>query len=98
MLDLVLSNGNLITMNDNNDILYNKDTFINDGKIIAIKETSSKKKLDCKNNYDVTGKYLLPGFINTHTHIFQTPISRSVCLLEFLIDHWPMLLEQCDSS
>ena len=63
MFDLVLSNGNLITMNDNNDILYNKDTFINDGKIIVIKEASNKKKLDCRINLDVTNKYLLPGFI-----------------------------------
>ncbi len=72
MFDLVLKNGNLITMNNNDEILYNKDLFIKDGKIVAIKETSNKNKLDCKKKYDVTHKYLLPGFINTHTHIFQT--------------------------
>ena len=72
MFDLVLKNGNLITMNNNDEILYNKDLFIKDGKIVAIKETSNKNKLDCRKKYDVTHKYLLPGFINTHTHIFQT--------------------------
>jgi len=73
MLDLVLENGNLITMNDNNDILFKKDIFINQGEIIAIKDTTNKrKKLDCRLKIDVTNKYLLPGFINTHTHIFQT--------------------------
>ena len=46
MFDLVLSNGNLITMNQNNDILYNKDIFINEGKILAIKETSNKKNIN----------------------------------------------------
>ena len=73
MLDLVLENGNLITMNNNNDILLNKDVYIDEGEIIAIKETTNKgKKPDCRKNIDVTNKYLLPGFINTHTHIFQT--------------------------
>ena len=72
MFDIVLENGNLITMNNNNEILYNKDIFIKDGEIIAIKDSSNKKNFVSKSNYDVTGKYLLPGFINTHTHIFQT--------------------------
>ena len=44
MFDLVLKNGNLITMNNNDEILYNKDLFIKDGKIVAIKETSNKNK------------------------------------------------------
>ena len=34
MFDIVLENGNLITMNNNNEILYNKDIFIKDGEII----------------------------------------------------------------
>ena len=46
MFDLVLSNGNLITMNQNNDILYSKDIFIKDGKILSIKETSNKKNIN----------------------------------------------------
>ena len=33
MFDIVLKNGNLITMNNNNEILYNKDIFIKDGEI-----------------------------------------------------------------
>ena len=46
MFDLVLNNGNLITMNQNNDILCKKDIFIKDGKILAIKETSNKKNIN----------------------------------------------------
>ena len=46
MLDLVLSYGNLITTNQNNDILFNEDIFIKDGKILAIKETSNKKNIN----------------------------------------------------
>ena len=46
MFDLVLINGNLITMNQNNDILYNEDIFIKDGKILAKKETSNKKNIN----------------------------------------------------
>ena len=46
MFDLVLSNGNLITMNQNNDILCKKDIFIKDGKILAIRETINKKNIN----------------------------------------------------
>jgi len=46
MFDLVLSIGNLITMNQNNDVLYKKDVFVKDGKILTIKETSNKKNID----------------------------------------------------
>jgi len=46
MFDLVLSIGNLITMNQNNDVLYKKDVFVKDGKILNIKETSNKKNID----------------------------------------------------
>ena len=46
MFDLVLINDNLITLNQNNDILYNEDIFIKDGKILAIKETSNKRKIN----------------------------------------------------
>jgi len=73
MIDLVLENANLITMNANNDILLNKDIFINQGEIISIKDTTNKKKKpECRFKKNVTNKYLLPGFVNTHTHIFQT--------------------------
>ena len=44
MIDLVLENANLITMNANNDILLKKDIFINHGEIISIKDTTNKKK------------------------------------------------------
>ena len=46
MFDLVLINGNLIIMNQNNDILYNEDIFIKDSKILAIKETINKKNIN----------------------------------------------------
>ena len=46
MFDLVLINGNLITKNQNNDILDNEDIFIKDGKILSIKETSNKKNIN----------------------------------------------------
>ena len=73
MFDIVLENGHLITMNNNNDILYNKDIFIKDGKIIAIKDSSNKKNFVSKSNYDVTSKYLLLTHIRSwlSTHIFR---------------------------
>ena len=57
MIDLVLENANLITMNANNDILLKKDIFINHGEIISIKDTTNKrKKPECRLRIDVTNK------------------------------------------
>jgi len=58
----------IITMNDNNDVIYNENLFIN-GKIIEYIGTDIK---DSDRVIDATDMYVYPGLINTHHHLYQT--------------------------
>jgi 5-methylthioadenosine/S-adenosylhomocysteine deaminase len=73
--DLVISGGTLITMDRDRSIVENGTIHIKDGKIIYLgaEEQDSQQLLDCR-RIDAKGKFIFPGFINTHTHIFQTLI------------------------
>lgn len=58
--DLVIKNGTIITGSDQ----YKADIGIKDGKIIEIASS-----IDGPNTYDATGKLLIPGGIDVHTHL-----------------------------
>ncbi len=60
----------IITCNDNDDILYNADMYIKNGEIIKIGSLNNDLKAD--RVYDMEGKYVFPGLINTHHHLYQT--------------------------
>lgn len=67
-MDLLIKNGNVITCNDNNDVLENVCIAIKDGnieligKIENIDEKKFNKVIDAKN------KIVMPGLVNAHTH------------------------------
>ncbi len=72
-VDIIIENATILPVNSEGDI-YNEATLvIKNGKI---KETGDSKKL--KNKYkakkyiDGSGKLLMPGLINTHTHSAMT--------------------------
>ncbi|KFZ26759.1 MAG: 8-oxoguanine deaminase [Candidatus Izimaplasma bacterium HR2] len=58
----------IITMNDNNDVLFNHNLLIQDNKIEYIgKELKEADKI-----IDAKDMYIYPGLINTHHHLYQT--------------------------
>ena len=66
---LVLKNVNLLTMVDDS-ILKNKNIYLENGKIIEIEDDSLK----IKNGYteiSAKGKFVMPGLIDMHAHIFD---------------------------
>lgn len=71
MFDILITGCSLISMNERREIIPSCDIGIKDGKIAAIerKINSSAEKM-----IDGTGKYVLPGFINCHTHVYQSLI------------------------
>ncbi len=75
--DLVISGATLITMDQQRNIIENGTIKIKDGTIISLEsgldQQVSLENLDCP-KINASGKYIFPGFINTHTHIFQTLI------------------------
>lgn len=62
--DITLYNGNIIDT-DNGVIKYNQTIVVRDGKIHQI---SPAKKRIRKGETDVTGKFIIPGMIDSHTH------------------------------
>ena len=66
----LISNITVITMNNNFDILENANVLIEDDEISRIFLGRISEKYDSV--IDGTGKLLLPGFVNTHTHVPMT--------------------------
>lgn len=71
--DLLLWGGTIITQNSEREIIPSGAVAIKNGYFIAVGRTDDiKSKFDCKRSLDLRGKYIFPGLINTHTHLFQT--------------------------
>jgi len=76
MNDLLIKNITLISMDEKREkIEFNIDIGIKDGKISAIGKdlTSEGSRI-----IDGTGKVIIPGFINTHTHIPMSIFRNSI--------------------
>ncbi|MDD2370473.1 MAG: amidohydrolase [Firmicutes bacterium] len=89
-VDLLVINANLITMNGSREIFKDYGIAILGDTIIDIKNTEdilenykSEKVLDAK------GKFIFPGMINTHDHLFQVlfkGIGKEKALIKWLAD------------
>ncbi|MFH2043888.1 MAG: amidohydrolase [Pseudomonadota bacterium] len=71
--DIIIHNGIIVTVNEDFDIIKDGIVFINDGKIV---EVSSKPLnnplLEAKEIIDAAGGIIMPGLVNTHTHLPMT--------------------------
>ncbi len=71
-IDIIISHGLIITMKDEDDILYDGAVAVKGNTIVGI--GSSKeilKRYSAKRIISAEGKAVLPGFFNTHHHILQ---------------------------
>ena len=70
MKTLLKNISKVVTFNNNNDLLENVDILIDNNEIISIKNsivaTEDMKLVDCSN------LIALPGFVNTHHHLYQS--------------------------
>ena len=101
-MNILISNGIILPMNatEGGELYFNGYLGI-EGERIAFVSADSRKaeeftvrhKDDCK-LIDATDKIVMPGFINTHTHVAMAllrGISDDVPLMEWLQEHiWPI--------
>ncbi len=66
-LDLVLKGGNIVDVFTGR--IIKADVAVKDGYICGV------GSYDCENSVDVTGKYIMPGFIDSHLHIESSMVT-----------------------
>jgi len=70
MVDTIIKNGLIYTMNKKRKIIEDGSIAIQEGKIVETGKTEKiESKYDAKNIIDATDKAVLPGFVNVHTHL-----------------------------
>lgn len=86
-VDLIIKNAYLISMNNEREILNDTCIIIEKNKITDIGKANLLEKYNSEKIIDARGKFVLPGFISTHSHLFQTllkGLGRDKLLLDWL--------------
>src|SRR5215469_14960219 len=72
-MTFILADAWLITMNDRREVLENASVCVENDRIAGVSTRQDLERrfpqaevLDCK------GRIVMPGMVNTHTHLFQT--------------------------
>ena len=69
--DLILNNGKIVSVDDAFSI---HDTIVvSDGRVVELGDASLLDKYSATTVRDLQGKTLIPGFIDSHTHIRGRP-------------------------
>lgn len=91
-VDLLIVNGTIVTMDPGRTIIGAGTIAITDGKIVAV-DDSGKVDHKARETIDATGKLVMPGLINTHTHAAMTIFrgyADDLPLMEWLQNYiWP---------
>jgi 5-methylthioadenosine/S-adenosylhomocysteine deaminase len=82
-VDLLLTNGTVVTMNREREVLAEADVLIQDGRIARVGRNIRTRGGGLR-VMDVSGKVVLPGFIHGHLHACQTLFRNRADGLELL--------------
>ncbi len=70
-VDLILTNGKIVTVDENFSIA--NTLVIHQGKVVATGSRDLLEQFTAQSQIDLEGKTVLPGFIDSHTHIRGRP-------------------------
>jgi 5-methylthioadenosine/S-adenosylhomocysteine deaminase len=82
-VDLLLTNGTVVTMNREREVLAGADVLIQDGRIARVGR-GLKARGSARRVLDVRGQVVLPGLIHGHLHACQTLFRNHADGLELL--------------
>ncbi len=93
-IDLIIKNGYIVTIDERMNIFKNASIVINDGSILEIGEEIDLTRYRANEVIDAQNKIVMPGLINSHTHIPMTyfkGLADDLPLDKWLQNHiWPM--------
>ena len=72
MVDLLIKNGLIVTMDKDCRIIANGSIAVEDGRITFAKRGTVKTKSKPEEVIDACGKIVMPGLICSHTHLYST--------------------------
>ncbi|MFA0085708.1 amidohydrolase [Vibrio sp. 10N.261.51.F12] len=71
-VDLMITDALVLTMDQDKSIYENGVVAIKDNKIIAVGDQSLAEHYEAQHTLNVDGDIVMPGLINTHTHVSMT--------------------------
>ncbi len=91
-VDLLIENGIIITMDRSRSIIRGSIAIVSD-KIAGIWPSSKMMEVKAKRKIDASGMAVIPGFINSHNHLWGSlisnrPTGEGLKIDEFLKDMW----------
>lgn len=90
-MEKLLTNARILTMNDRMEVIGNGYIRIEDGKITGIGPMEKIKPEEMiPETEDMEGMWIMPGFVNTHTHVPMTMLrgyADDLPLHEWLTEH-----------
>lgn len=90
-IDLLISNGTVLTMDDSDTIIQNGAIAVSGGKITSVGPSVETRSLTASQRIDAHDGIIMPGLVNTHTHLpmslfrgFADDLPLSVWLNEYM--------------
>lgn len=71
-VDLLIKNATVLTMDENKNVYENGLVAVKENKIVAVTDGGDLKEFEAKKVIDADGDIVMPGLINTHTHVSMT--------------------------
>jgi 5-methylthioadenosine/S-adenosylhomocysteine deaminase len=72
-MSVIFADAWLITMNPGREVLESASVCVENDRIVAISTRKDlEKRFPTAEIVDCTGRIVMPGMVNTHTHLFQT--------------------------
>lgn len=68
-VDILILGGTIVTMDSDRNIIEDGAIAIGGGKILSIGKASDYKGRRARQTINATGKVIIPGLVNTHTHV-----------------------------
>lgn len=70
--DLMITDAMVLTMNQDKQVFEKGTVVIKGNQILAVGDQSLEKQYQAEKTLDVDGDIVMPGLINTHTHVSMT--------------------------